>query len=134
LILVDTGAIVAALHRRDRDHLACRRVLEATREPLATIWSVVSEATYLLAKRRIAQDRLLALLETEAIGLVPLGREDVPRIRELLAKYADLPMDLADAALVRVAEREGIETIFTLDRRDFGVYRPRHRHRFVLVP
>ena len=50
-----------------------------------------------------------------------LGR--FARIRELLRKYADRPMDLADAALIRIAEREGIRKIFTVDKRDFAVYR-----------
>ncbi len=58
----------------------------------------------------------------------------VPRIRELMAKYRDRPMDFADAALVRVAERERIETIFTVDRSDFEVYRLFGRKRFKILP
>ncbi len=59
---------------------------------------------------------------------------DVPRIRELMKKYANRPMDLADAALLRVAEREGIRKIFTVDRRDFSVYRLHGRTRPALLP
>jgi predicted nucleic acid-binding protein len=55
-------------------------------------------------------------------------------MRELMRKYRDLPMDVADAALVAVAEREGITRVFTLDRRDFEVYRPAKIGRFSLVP
>ena len=50
--------------------------------------------------------------------------DDCLRMRELMWKYRDLPMDLADAALVRVAERERVRRIFTVNRRDFGIYRP----------
>ena len=55
-------------------------------------------------------------------------------MRELMKKYRDLPMDLADAALVRVAEREKVRVVFTIDRKDFGVYRPHRLGRFTLLP
>lgn len=66
--------------------------------------------------------------------LLLLTEEDVPRIRDLMHKYRDLPMHLADAALVRVAERERISRVFTIDRRDFAVYRPSRIGRFQIVP
>ena len=66
--------------------------------------------------------------------LLPLGVVDLPRIRELLRKYADRPMDLADAALIRIAEREGIRKIFTVDKKDFAVYRIHGRIRPSIIP
>jgi len=66
--------------------------------------------------------------------ILPLGTADVPRMRELMRKYRDLPMDLADAALVRVAERERVSRVFTIDRRDFELYRPRGVRRFTILP
>ena len=89
---------------------------------------------YLLADLPKAQDALWEMLERGAIQLFPLHSSDIPRIRELMAKYADRPMDFAVAALVRVAEREGISKIFTIDRKDFSVYRLHHRVRPVLLP
>jgi predicted nucleic acid-binding protein len=77
---------------------------------------------------------LLERLESGALGLLPLDRTDVPRLRDLMTKYADRTMDLADAALVRVAEREGLDTIFTIDRADFTVYRLHGRARFRIIP
>ena len=74
------------------------------------------------------------LIERGAVRLLPLDEEDVPRIRELMEKYADLPMDLADAALVRVAERDGLRTVFTIDRRDFTVYRLKGGRRLAILP
>jgi predicted nucleic acid-binding protein len=79
------------------------------------------------------QDAVWEMFERRAIRLLALDQEDVPRIRELMAKYADRPMDLADAALVRVAERDGLDTIFTVDRKDFKVYRMHGRRRFRIL-
>ena len=74
------------------------------------------------------------MLQRGALLLLPLDSADVPRIRELMRKYANRHMDLADAALVRVAEREGFRKIFTVDRRDFAVYRLHNRLRPILLP
>ena len=65
--------------------------------------------------------------------LLALDRSDAPRMRELMFKYRDVPMDLADAALVRVAEREDLSRIFTLDD-DFAIYRLPRRGRFAIIP
>lgn len=89
---------------------------------------------YLLAFAWQAQAALWEVLESGALELAQLDTSDAPRMRELMEKYRDLPMDLADAALVRVAEREGIRKIFTIDRRDFSVYRPKRLRRFTIVP
>ena len=62
------------------------------------------------------------MIEAEAVEMLPLTVADIPRMKELMRKNRDLPMDLADAALVRVAEREKLRRIFTLDRRDFQIY------------
>jgi predicted nucleic acid-binding protein len=80
------------------------------------------------------QKALWSRLETDALALAPLDESDAPRMRALMEKYRDLPMDLADAALVRVAERESLTHIFTLDRRHFSAYRPGRRRRFSVVP
>ena len=86
------------------------------------------------ADEPLAQLGVWEMLEREALALLPLGLADLPRIRELMAKYANRPMDLADAALIRVAEREGIRKIFTVDREDFAVYRLHGRIRPILLP
>jgi uncharacterized protein len=70
----------------------------------------------------------------KALELLPLGLVDLPRIRELLRKYADRPMDLADAVLIRIAEREGIRKIFTVDKRNFAAYRIHGRIRPSIIP
>ena len=125
---------MALIHADDRHHASCRDALERIREPLVTVWPVITEAMYLLDFSAEAQDALWRLLERDAVKVLPLDAGDVPRMRELMRKYRDLPMDLADAALVRAAERERISRVFTIDRRDFEVYRPRGIRRFTILP
>ena len=134
MILVDAGPLVALLDRKDDFQETCVRYFQTLRQPPISVWPAITEAMFLLREARNGQSALLELLESGAVVLATLGSEDVPRIRELMAKYRDLPMDLADAALVRVAEREKIRTIFTLDRRDFALYRPKRIGKFRIVP
>ncbi|MBV8357475.1 MAG: PIN domain nuclease, partial [Deltaproteobacteria bacterium] len=81
-----------------------------------------------------AQHELWGVLGVADVQLmIERGRDDCVRMRELMWKYRDLPMDLADAALVRVAEREHIRRVFTIDRRDFEIYRPYRLGRFEIL-
>lgn len=134
MILVDAGPLVALLHDDDKHHAVCRKTLTSLREPLATVWPPIVEAMDLLGFSGKAQDALLEMVESGTLALLPLEPADAPRLRDLMNKYRDLPMDLADAALVCVAEKERIGRVFTLDRRDFEVYRPRGIGRFSVLP
>ena len=134
VVLVDAGPLVALFDRSDPHHRACRDALRSIREALGSVWPVVSEAMSLLSFSGDARNALWEMVEAGTVTLLPLDRGDVPRMRTLMRKYRDLPMDLADAALVRVAERDDIHRIFTLDRRDFGLYRPTRIGRFTLIP
>jgi uncharacterized protein len=134
VILVDAGPLVAFVDADDQYHEKCVAALKALREPLATVWPPLTEAMYLLGDLPKAQEALWEMLTRGAVQLLPLDVGDVPRMRELMGKYADRPMDLADAALVRVAEREGIRRIFTVDREDFTVYRLHGRVRPNIIP
>jgi len=89
---------------------------------------------YLLGSSWPGQKALWRRIETAALMLAPLDESDATRMRELMEKYRNLPMDLADAALVRIAEREDLTRIFTIDRRHFSVYRPGRRRRFSILP
>lgn len=133
MILVDAGPMVALLSANDQHRASCSEAVRRLRGPLATVWPALTEAMHLLKPSPIAQQTLLKQVENGALSLLPLAATDVPRMKELMRKYADRPMDLADAALVRVAERERIFTIFTVDRSDFAAYRPLGR-RFKIVP
>lgn len=132
-VLVDAGPLVALLDRADPAHERCVETLRAIREPLLTVWPAFTEAMYLLRGSWLAQKALWSRVETEALALAPLDASDASRLRELMEKYRDLPMDLADAALVRVAEREALTEVFTLDRKHFSVYRAGRRRRFSIL-
>jgi uncharacterized protein len=133
-VLVDTGPLVALLDRSDPYHLTCQETLSSLDDSLATVWPVVTEAMYMLRAYWQAQEALWEMIEIGVVEILPLGIDDVARMKEFMRKYRDLPMDLADAALVRVAERERLRRIFTLDRRDFQIYRPSRIGRFAILP
>jgi len=133
-LLVDAGPLVALLHQDDQDHGLCVKVLKQLREPLLTTWMPITEAMYLLGFSVKAQCALLEMIERGMLQVISLEVDDLPGIRKLMRRYADLPMDFADATLVQVAKRQGIEQIFTLDRRDFTVYRLGRGKAFTIIP
>src|SRR3990172_2890679 len=106
MILMDTGQMVAILSASDRHHEKCLSAFRTLREPVATAWPVVTEAMYLLASSWSAQRALWELIESARLRVAAINEDDAGRMRELMQKYRDLPMDFADAALVRVAERD----------------------------
>lgn len=133
-VLVDTGPLVALFDRDDAHHTRCVEALKRIRQPLLTVWPVLTEASHLLGFSRQAQDDLLEFVERGGVHFAEIGFADVARIRALMRKYSDRPMDLADAALVRVGEREGLSTVFTLDHADFWTYRLARGKPFTLIP
>ena len=134
MILVDSGPLVALLHEDDDMHESCKATFQSLDETLVTVWPVLTEAMHLLRFSSVAQGALCEMIESEAVSILPLDEADVPRMKALMRQYRDLPMDFADAALVRVAEREKLLKVFTLDRRDFQIYRPSRVGRFTIIP
>jgi predicted nucleic acid-binding protein len=95
---------------------------------------VLTEAFYLLSFTWKAQDNLWEFLARGGMEIADSERISMERCRALMSKYKDLPLDLADAALVAAGESRKIKSIFTLDHKDFSVYRPSHVKRFELIP
>jgi uncharacterized protein len=133
-ILVDTGPIVAILSASDQHHGPCVGQLRGITGPLLTCWPVITEAAWLLRAYPAALRMLLSSFHGQPFELLPLDEADLSGIAVILAKYRGLRIQLADACLVHLANREGIETMFTLDRRDFGVLRLAHGKKFHVVP
>lgn len=133
-MLVDAGPLVAILNANDDRHQECVEVIKTLREPLITVWPVFVEAMHLLGFSWKSQDALWEMWEMGDCRLAVLDPDDMKRMRELMEKFRDRQMDVADAALVRVAEREKLNRIFTLDRKDFQVYRPGRWGRFTILP
>jgi len=133
-VLVDTGPLIALFNKNDDYHQRCVQTFKTLRFPLLTVWPVITEAMYLLSFSGAAQDALWEWFKRDAMSLAALSATDVPRIQQLMKKYRDLPMELADAALVCVAEREKLRSLFTLDLHDFRLYRPSHVRSLELLP
>ena len=133
-VLVDTGPLVAILRKADRYHDLCLRTLTELREPLLSCWAVITETAWILRRHPPAIEKLLLGSNGNFIALAPVsGAEAIP-IAEIMNRYAGLRPQLADATLVYLAGRENIDTIFTLDRRDFLVYRTVRKKSFRLIP
>ncbi len=135
MTLTDAGPLVALIDADEADHEVCRAALGQLELPLATTWPAFTEAMYLLSRAGGAAGRkaLWTLVLSDRLRFLDLSRSAVERSAELMATYADLPMDLADATLVAVAEERGTRRVFTLDS-DFQVYRLHGRQRFDVVP
>ncbi|HEV2492952.1 MAG TPA: PIN domain-containing protein [Terriglobia bacterium] len=133
-VLVDTGPLVALLSRRDKQHSTCVAQLRELAPPLLTYWPVVTETAWPLRRQAVAIDALFHGFLSGLLRLLVLDEADLPHIEEFLRRYRNIGVQLVDAALVHLAEREGIETIFTLDRHDFSVYRKRDGRSFHLLP
>lgn len=134
MIIIDTGPIVAILDKDDKYHRLCVDILKIIKEPLITSWPVITEAFYLLNFSLQVQDTLWEFIERGGIKIESLDENLYSTCRELMKKYHDLPMDLADATLVAIGEAKGLTTIFTLDHKDFSIYKPKHKKYFTLIP
>lgn len=127
--------VVALIDANEADHELCRAALAQLAMPLITTWPAFTEAMYLLSRGGGAKgrDALWRLVLTGRLVLADLTRADVERSAELMAVYGDVPMDLADATLVALAEERGERRVFSLDS-DFQVYPLYGRKRFDVVP
>jgi len=133
-VLVDTGPIVAVMVAQDVHHQSCVDVLRELPGAPVSCWPVVTEAAWLLRDHPVELRKLLSTLSTGFIEMLLLLSTEAGRIGEIMDRYSNLRPQLADAALVYLAERENIDTIFTLDRRDFSVYRIAGKRPFRIIP
>ena len=133
-VLTDTGPLVAILSATDQYHEVCLRAVQSLRGPLLTCWPVITEAAWLLQGTPLALERLLRSISDGAVEILPVAGKEAASVAEIMRKYGNLRPQLADAMLVHLADRENIRTIFTLDRRDFSVYRAGRKSSFRIVP
>ncbi|MCC6357462.1 MAG: PIN domain-containing protein [Phycisphaerales bacterium] len=139
MTLVDAGPLIALVDTDDASHCACAKFAEACVPPLLTTFPAFTEAMYLLGRRAPSgqrwrwQQRLWALVDSGALTVHARDVDLLDRVQALMMKYQDLPMDLADASLVALAESIDQPRIFTLDRH-FRIYKFRGRRGFDVVP
>lgn len=134
-MLIDASGLIAILDRDDPDHSASRDVLSSAPLPLRTTWAAMAEASH-IARRRlgpIGPAGLLGLVRTRAVTIEELSDAAVDKIATLMERYGNLPMDLADATLVHLAELRDDRTIITHDHH-FHVYRVGRRRTFSVLP
>jgi predicted nucleic acid-binding protein len=129
-ILADSGAIVAALDKRDEHPDWAAERLAKLPAPLVTCESVLSESFFLLQYLKFGKDALCALLERGAIVIRLDAAVELAPLLGLIRKYSDVPMSFADACLVRMSELHRDCVVFTTDS-DFRTYR---RHRRQAIP
>lgn len=121
LITLDTSGLFALLNRGDKDHERVKAALFADRGPYLVPAGILAEISYMLEERLRPEALESFILDLESGGLtLECGEEDLPRIRDLVGRYADLPLGFADASVVSCAERHGGK-VLTLDLRHFGV-------------
>lgn len=140
MIIVDTGFWISLFNDKDQYHQTAKKTLaKYASEPLITTWSVLTESCHLLLQRSTTKQKgvekqvqLINLFDQypEMFKIFNIFEIHFPRMKELMTKYADLPMDLADASLLILAEDLGEGRILSVDNRDFNTYRWKQTHPF----
>ncbi len=135
MILVDSDVLVALVDRGDRRHRSCVEALRTLREPLATVWPVLDAALTSVKGLPAAQSAILEMVARGAVRILPLGQKDVAGLRQVLTKPRRAGvLSVAHAALVLVAERDRVESVFTLAGAQLGRGRVRGRQALRVLP
>jgi predicted nucleic acid-binding protein len=133
-ILLDTGPLVALLNAADSRHRLCVDTFATLPPPLLTCWPVLTEAAWILRKQPRPMDRIADAHIAGMFEILSLQNGCLADIAAIMRRYEDAGLQLADAALTHLAERENIRTIFTLDRRDFSIIRLKRNRLLRLIP
>jgi uncharacterized protein len=136
LIILDSSGLLAALHDRQRGHHKCVSALEQSEPPLILSPFVLAELDYMLGKRVGERARLTLLAEVDAgaYALATFSAADITAARAVIEHYADLRISLADASIVVLSERYGMNDVLTLDERHFRVLHGAHGLPFRVLP
>jgi len=134
LAVMDTGPWVALVDRSEGRHKQCVEWLRDFRGNILSSEAVLTEVLYLLNFSPRAQSAAIDFVLNEAIVLVPPSLESLKRVRRLMEKYKDIPMDYADATLVSIAEEFSITHVVSFDAEDFGIYRLSSKRPFIVLP
>lgn len=133
-ILLDTGPLVALLTATDSHHRLCVDTFASLAPPLFTCWPVLTEAAWMLRKQARPLDRIADAHAAGLFEILPLENDCLTEIATIMRRYEDAGLQLADAALAYLAERENIRAVFTLDRRDFSILRLKRNRVLRIIP
>ena len=131
---MDTGPWVALIDRSESKHQECVQWLKDYHGDLYTTEAVLTEVIYLLSFSNLAQQAALDFVLKRIITLIPSDIKSLRRVKFLMTKYADLPMDYADATIVCLAEETGISSVVSLDKKHFSIYRLQRNRKFTIIP
>ncbi len=133
-VLVDTGPLVAIMSRADEHHKVCVETLRDLPGPLFSCWPVITESAWLMRGHCGVVQQLLGSIAEGFLEILPIHSAEAAEIGKIMEKYRNIRPQLADAALVYLAERDAFDVIFTLDRRDFSVYNAGRKRMLRIVP
>lgn len=120
--LIDSGPLIALFDRSDKYHLKVLEFMKTFKGELVTSWSVVTEVSHMLDFNLQVQIDFLKWCEIGGVNLFEISQEELCDIRVMIEKYSDVPMDLADATLMYIANKQKIKNIISIDS-DFDIYR-----------
>ena len=139
-VIADTGPLVAIVSEQDDYHQVCVKALEKINFPLLTCWSVITEAQFRLKQDREAVKKLFEMVEGGLVEIVDLPEDAVTWLKDFLYRYyvsnphSRRQVELADASVCYLAESMGIDTVFTIDREDFAIYRINKNQPLNIIP
>ena len=131
---IDTGPLVAILRAREESHVPCVAALTELRQPLLTCWPVITEAAWLLRDEPGGLRALGRMVASGIVKIAPLDEADLDAMVAFVDRYSSMGAQLADAAIMLLVERESLDVVFTLDRRDFSIYRLPDGRAVTIVP
>jgi predicted nucleic acid-binding protein len=133
-VLIDTGPLVALLNPHDQYHQICIDQAKAIAGEVFTSWAVVTEAAWLLRNMPNSIGRLLQAINDRNIHCLHLDSPALPWLSNAAKQYADLSPQIADLSLLYLANQQRLSHVFTLDRRDFAVFRQSSGKALKLLP
>lgn len=120
--LIDSGPLIALFDRSDKYHLKVLEFMKTFKGELVTSWSVITEVSHMLDFNLQVQIDFLKWCEIGGVNFFEISQEELCDIRVMIEKYSDVPMDLADATLMYIANKQKIKNIISIDS-DFDIYR-----------
>ena len=134
IAILDTGPWVALIDRSESRHIECVQWLKYFAGRLYSTEAVLAEVLYILNFSTKAQCAAMDFVLKAVVEIVPFSIESLKKVKNLMKKYADLPMDYADATIVCLATETDMQNVVTFDKKDFGIYKLPKKKNFKIMP
>ena len=134
IAILDTGPWVALIDRSESRHTECVQWLKNFSGTLYSTEAVLTEVLYILNFSITARCAALDFVLESVVEIVPSSAGSLKKTKNLMKKYADMPMDFADATIVCLAAETGMQNIVTFDSKDFAIYRLPRKKSFTIIP